>query len=94
MHEYGAGVPEDLALAKRNYDKALQYLPGAAAPVQAALLSLWLHGGYVLRKNSHILLVLLVFVRHVQFCYSVYFHTDDSASLNLSGGIAWEKNMP
>lgn len=44
MHEYGAGVPQDLALAKRNYDKAGDYLPGAAAPVRIALISLWLHG--------------------------------------------------
>ena len=43
MHEYGAGVAADLALAKRNYDKALEYLPSATVPVQTALFSLWLH---------------------------------------------------
>lgn len=50
MHEYGAGVPEDLALAKRNYDKAKELMPGATAPVQLALISLWLHGWLVLEQ--------------------------------------------
>ena len=43
MHEFGAGVPADLDLAKRNYDKAREVMPGADIPVQAALFSLGLH---------------------------------------------------
>ena len=44
MHEYGAGLPQDLHLAKRHYDKALAAHQDAYAPVQLALLSLWAHG--------------------------------------------------
>jgi len=43
MHEFGAGVTADMALAKRNYDKAMELMPSAYAPVQAALVSLSLH---------------------------------------------------
>ncbi len=43
MHEFGAGVPADLDLAKRNFDKARVVTPGADIPVQAALFSLGMH---------------------------------------------------
>lgn len=36
MHEFGAGVPQDLALAKRFYDMAAHSYPDAALPVSIA----------------------------------------------------------
>ena len=40
MHQMGAGVAYDVALAKRNYDKAKQIQSSAALPVRLALMSL------------------------------------------------------
>ena len=46
MHERGLGLPLDLHLAKRYYDRALQEEPAAFVPVTLALTSLWLRQHY------------------------------------------------
>mmetsp|Transcript_14536 Transcript_14536/g.43932 ORF Transcript_14536/g.43932 Transcript_14536/m.43932 type:complete len:758 (-) Transcript_14536:985-3258(-) len=43
MHQYGAGMQQDLHLAKRFYDKAAAAQPAAWLPVRAALLGLAAH---------------------------------------------------
>lgn len=43
MHEFGAGLPQDLHLAKRYYDKALESQPDTWVPVLLALCGLWVH---------------------------------------------------
>jgi SEL1 protein len=43
MHQFGAGLPQDLALAKRYYDKASELQPDAWLPVSLALYGLGLH---------------------------------------------------
>ena len=40
MHQMGVGVAFDAALAKRNYDKAVEMQNIASVPVKIALLSL------------------------------------------------------
>ena len=47
MHEYGAGLPQDLHLAKRHYDKAITAQPDATGAARLALLSLWVHGAWL-----------------------------------------------
>ena len=47
MHEYGAGLPQDLHLAKRHYDKAAAAQPDAPGAACLALLSLWVHGAWL-----------------------------------------------
>ena len=47
MHEYGAGLPQDLHLAKRHYDKAAAAQPDAPGAARLALLSLWVHGAWL-----------------------------------------------
>ncbi|XP_058079799.1 ERAD-associated E3 ubiquitin-protein ligase component HRD3A isoform X2 [Magnolia sinica] len=46
MHEHGQGLPFDLHLAKRYYDRALEYDPAAKLPVSLALTSLWIRKNY------------------------------------------------
>ena len=47
MHEYGAGLPQDLHLAKRHYDKAMAAHRDAFGPVWLALASLWAHRAWL-----------------------------------------------
>lgn len=44
MHDYGAGLLQDLHLAQQHYDKAAAAQPDAPGAAQLALLSLWMHG--------------------------------------------------
>eukprot|EP01133_Synstelium_polycarpum_P018148 gene18148-21700_t len=46
MHQFGTGRPQDLFLAKRYYDMALQHQPNAYIPVYLALLGLLGHFVY------------------------------------------------
>ncbi|KAI4339576.1 hypothetical protein MLD38_024502 [Melastoma candidum] len=46
MHEHGQGLPNDLHLAKRYYDQALETDPDAKLPVALALASLWIRKNY------------------------------------------------
>lgn len=48
MHQFGLGVPQDLHLAKRNYQRSVEVDPGGVhAPVQMMLLLLHMHSRFM-----------------------------------------------
>lgn len=52
MHEFGAGLPQDLTLARRFYDMAKHILPDAALPVTLAHIWLSIHDAWLWLKPA------------------------------------------